>query len=102
MLRSAQIQEEDDFVGEIADRISEVGDAVVEAIQNIKFPAPKVEAKYEPNIQVTVPELKQPSVEVKAEMPKQRPHPFENGLVCEVIERDSDGKISKFTIKPIT
>jgi hypothetical protein len=103
MLRSAQLESEDesDLAGEITGCISDVGDAVVEAIQKIKFPTPTVEAKYEPRIQVTVPELKQPVIQLHTEAPKPPPHPFANGLVLEVTERDSEGKIFRFTIKPL-
>lgn len=102
MLKSKQL-EGSDAGQEIADQIEEVGDLLVEAIKKINLSLPKVEAKFEPQIQVTVPELKQPNVDVKvtAEMPKPNPHPFANGLVCDVIKRDREGKIQQFTIKPL-
>lgn len=103
MLKSTQLEEEDDsdLAEELVERISDVGDAVVEAIRQIKFPASTVEAKFDPNIQVTIPELKQPTVTLHAEIPKPRPHPFKNGLILEVTERDSEGKIYRLTLKPI-
>ena len=102
MLKSSHLKEEqDDSMGqEIADQIEDGMESVVKAIlslKDLKLP--------EPNIQVNVPKhdpLPIPKVELKAEFPDQKPHPFSNGLICEIVSRGSKGEIQKFTLKPIS
>lgn len=85
---------------EIVDQIEDGMELVAEAIRgikDIKIPEPK--------IQINVPKQDlspAPVVQLKAEFPTPKPHPFSNGLICEVVSRDSNGDIKKFTLKPIS
>lgn len=101
MLRTSEPEDRDDLVQEIADQISEVGEAVVRAIREIKINPATTETKIEPRIEVNVPEMKQPVVQVKTEIPKPNPHPFANGCVCKITSRDDRGRLQEFTIKPL-
>lgn len=109
MLKSAQFEEKEPSMGqEIADQIEDGMELVVEAIQKlseIKFPDQKIQLNVpESAIQVHLPKAEPyptPVVQVKAEFPKPNPHPFCNGLVCEIVSRDINGDIKKFTLKPL-
>ena len=100
MITAEEEQDERETCGDM----QEVADAVESGIEQIVAALKKLDLK----VQVTVPpsEQKTPVVHLNAEIPdikipQPQPHPFRYGLTCEVVSRDMNGDIKKFTIKPI-
>jgi hypothetical protein len=85
--------------------LHEVADVVEAGIEQLVEVIKKLDLK----VSVNVPPVDQkaPVIELTAErpeihMPEPQPHPFRNGLTCEVVSRDVNGNIKQFTIKPIS
>jgi hypothetical protein len=84
--------------------VQEVADAVESGIEQLVSVLKKLDLKV--NVNVPPVDQKAPVIELTAELPEIRlpnpqPHPFRNGLTCEVVSRDVNGNIKQFTIKPI-
>jgi hypothetical protein len=87
--------------GQIVAAIQKLDLKVNVTVPKTEQKAPTVEVKA--NIpEIKIPELTFPDINFpEIKMPEQRPHPFQHGLTCEVVARDGNGDIKKFTIKPI-